>query len=271
MPPFARPAARLFPAIIGTATCIAASPALAGPQMFISDSTNTLWRLALDTGQADRVGETAGLFSDITFTPDGRLYGVTFDYLYEIDPETGWSTLIGRHGFSNRPTNYGIDALAAFGDGTLYAAGNDVLITIDPLTGQGTRVGSLGGHRSAGDLTFDDTGRLLMPTDLGLLVSVHLDGSGADVIGSIPYRDIFAIGTIDDGTVYGIRSNNQIVTIDPDTGAAQPGPFIHADQLIGRAWGGSVPNVHFPEPATAALLLLGAAVLVFARQHRTAA
>lgn len=249
-------------AALAAATLLAGSAtSLAGPQMFVSDSANTLWRVALDTGQADVVGETNGLFSDLAFTPDGGLYGVTFDYLYEVDPQTAWSTLIGRHGFGGPTIDYGIDSLVADSNGTLYAAGHDILITIDPSTGQGTRLGSLGGHRSAGDLTFDDLGRLLMPTDRGLLVEVLLDGSGANVVGSLGYRDIYAIGTIDDGTIYGIRGNNQIVTIDPNTAAVQLGPYLHADQLIGRAWGGSVPNVHFPEPATAALLLVGAVIL----------
>ena len=39
--------------------------------------------------------------ADIAFSPEGRLYGVTRDWLYEIHPVTAELTVIGEHGIAN--------------------------------------------------------------------------------------------------------------------------------------------------------------------------
>jgi hypothetical protein len=108
-------------------------------------------------------------------------------------------------------------------------------------------------------LTFDPQGRLLLTTDEGMLVNVHMDGSGAEAIGSLPYTDIYGLGMTQGGEIFGIRGTNQLVTIDASTGRASAGASLSADFLIGRAWGATFPVHHVPEPATLAVFTLALA------------
>jgi hypothetical protein len=249
---------RLIP-ILG-ATSLSATP------LYLADSASHLLRVDVATAQVEGVFDAGVQFTDIAFAPAGQLYGITADYLYEIDPTTGWSNLIGPHGFGGLGGSYGLDSLAFGSNSVLYAAGNDILISIDPLTGAGTRVGSLSGHRSAGDLAIDSKGRLVMTTDVGWLVEVDTDRGGVFPLGRLPYSDIYALATDPDGTLYGLRSTNQILRIDSDTGHVAALGTLHANTLIGRAWGASFPVVHLPEPATVLLLILGTSVASLARR-----
>ncbi len=233
--------------------------------MYLVDSANNLMTIDPGTGEVGLVGGTAAQFTDIAFGPDGRLFGVTPRYLYEIDPDDAWSTLLGNHGYGEPGASSGIDSLAFGADGTLYAAGHDIVITIDTETGQGTTVGTLSGYRSAGDLVLDDAGRLLSSSDSGHLLEVHTDGSGATLIGSLPYDDVFAMGRADDGSLYGVRSTNEIVTINPATGQALITAELQPDFLIGYAWGGDFPPTT-PEPSTLVLCVSGLLVLVARRR-----
>ena len=234
--------------------------------MYVADSANHLLTVDPATGHADLVGSMLAQFTDIAFGPSGRLYGITSTLVYEIDPSSGWSDLIGEHGYGYLPNSYGIDALTFGHDGVLYAAGDDVVIAIDTATGAGTTIGSLSGYTSAGDMAADNSGRLLLTTDAGTLVEVHPNGSGATPVGQLPYTDVFALARSPDGNLYGIRSNNDILTVDPDTGSADYVAGLHADFLIGRAWGASFPDRHVPEPSMLLLMAFGAACLVSRRR-----
>lgn len=234
--------------------------------MYVNDSANRLLTVDVSTGHAERLGNTAAQFTDIAFSPEERLYGVTATYLYEIAPANGWSTLIGRHGFGEPGHSYGIDSLTFASDGTLYAAGNDVLISIDTETGAGTAIGTLSGHRSSGDLAADSQGRLFLTSDAGVLVEVDRGGSGAVPVGSLPYTDIFAFAGTVDGSLYGIRSTNEIVVVAPDTGQATIVGELEGDFLLGHAWGGSFPGQFAPEPSSLVFCLSGAALLILRRK-----
>jgi hypothetical protein len=242
-----------------------AVPAVAVP-LYVTDSANHLLKVDVATAQVEDVVSIGAQLTDIAFAPTGRLYGITRDYLYEIDPTDGWSTLVGPHGFGGLFNPYGLDSLAFGADGVLYAAGNNILISIDTHTGVGTKVGSLSGHLSAGDLAVDSNGRLLLTTDSGLLVQLDPDQGGASVLGRLPCNDIYAMATDEDGTLYGIRSTNQILRINPDTCAVVAMGTLHANTLIGRAWGAAFQVVNLPEPATALLLVLCIAGITSARR-----
>lgn len=229
--------------------------------MYVVDSVNNLLTVDVETGTAHRIGPTSAQFTDVAFSPNGRLYGVTGRYLYEIDPTNGWSTLIGSHGFGEPGSSDGIDSLTFDANGMLFAAGNDILISIDPRTGVGTRIGSLSGYRSAGDLAVDAANRLLMTTDSGRLVEAHRDGSGAASIGMLPYDDVYALGAADDGRLWGIRGTNEIVSVNGATGEATRTATLHADFLVGRTWGGTFLSQAVPEPASLLLLWGGATIL----------
>lgn len=229
--------------------------------MYVVDSVNNLVTVNVQTGTAHRIGPTYAQFTDVAFNPNGRLYGITGSYLYEIDPSDGWSTLIGSHGFGEPGSSNGIDSLTFDANGMLFAAGNDILISIDPWTGVGTRIGSLSGYRSAGDLAVDAANRLLLATDSGRLVEAHRDGSGAASIGMLPYNDVYALGAADDGSLWGIRGTNEIVSINGATGQATHSAALRADFLVGRVWGGTILSQVVPEPASLLLLWGGATIL----------
>jgi hypothetical protein len=257
---------RYLPLAVLAALGLITAPARASNVlMFVNDSANRLLTVDIATWQVDRIGTTDAQLTDIAFAPDGRLLGITASYVYEVDPSDGSSTLIGHHGFGEPGQSAAIDALTFGPDGLLYGAGDDALITIDPATGAGTWVGDLSGHRSAGDLAVDGLGRLLLTTDDGLLVSVDPRQGGAQTVGSLPYTDLFALAGTGDGSLYGIRSTNEVMQIDPNTGQATPIAQLEGNFLLGYAWGASFP---IPEPATWLLGLSGIWALLHRRPVR---
>jgi WD40 repeat protein len=260
---------RLFMGAACWVGCICFNPSVtrAGDvTMYVVDSVNNLLTVDVETGTAHRIGPTSAQFTDIAFSPNGRLYGITGRYLYEIDPSEGWSTLIGSHGFGEPGSSDGIDSLTFDANGMLFAAGNDILISIDPRTGVGTRIGSLSGYRSAGDMAVDAANRLLVTTDSGRLVEAHRDGSGAASIGMLPYDDVYALGAADDGRLWGIRGTNEIVSVNGATGQATHSATLQADFLVGHAWGGTILSQVVPEPASLLLLIWGGATILVRRR-----
>src|SRR5215207_3467663 len=88
--------------------------------------------------------------------------GENADSLYQIDLETGATTLIGPVGFDD------VEAVSFQpGTNTLFGVDDatDQLITIDIATGTGTAVGPLGFQITDMGLTFDGDGNLFMSTD----------------------------------------------------------------------------------------------------------
>ncbi len=237
--------------------------------LYVADSANHLVTVDVTTGEVVLLSGTLAQFTDIAFGPGDELFGVTSRYLYQIDPLSGWSTLIGNHGFGEPGHAYGIDALTFGPDGTLFGAGNDVLIAINTLTGQGTLLGDLSGYLSAGDIAADNEGRLFLTTDVGVLVEVMPDGSGATAVGNLPYDDIYAFAGNADGELFGVRATNEIVSIDPTTGEATILGEWDADFNIGYPWGGTFPGQFVPEPVTLVMCFAGAWLCL--RRRRRAA
>ncbi len=92
--------------------------------------------------------------TDIAASSSGAVYGVSFDQLYSIDPETSRATLIA--GLPSSDTN----ALDVGPGGQLIAADRSgVVWTIDPQTGNGSEVARFpAGLVSSGDLVVLDDG-----------------------------------------------------------------------------------------------------------------
>lgn len=250
-----------FAAIAAVPVSVDATP-IQSLSMYVVDSTRHLLAVDISSGIAKRLGATGAPLTDIAAHNDGRLFGISTSALYELNPQTGSSTLIGHHGFGDPALLAGIDALAFGTDGALYAAGNDLLISLDLATGRGTRIGTLSGFRSAGDLTTDAQGRLVLSTDTGMWVNAYEDGSGATWIGSIPHDDVFALGTTPSGEVIGIRENNRILKIDSHTGQSEVIGTLAGDFLTSNAWGGTIAAYTVPEPST--YVLFGLALVALA-------
>jgi hypothetical protein len=123
------------------------------------------------TGQGTLVGDVIPPASDrspaadLTFTPDGTLYGwiePNTDDLARIDKATGAATIVGDSGLST----YG-SGLASNASGTLYFAGEGEdmpLRTVDRNTGLTTVVATMNGdptlERGISALAFDSSGTL---------------------------------------------------------------------------------------------------------------
>lgn len=228
--------------------------------MYVVDSSRRLLTVNVLTGETALIGSTDAQLTDIAFGHDGQLYGINAKYLYQIDSESGFTTLIGGHGYGEFGASFGIDSLTFGDDGVLYAAGDDILISIDPQTGAGTRIGTLSGYQSSGDLAVDATGRLLLTTDVGDLVEVYRDGNGVELVGRIPNVDVYAFAANGAGELYGILSTGTIVNIDGTTGQSTVVSTLDADFPIGVVWGGSFGDQYVPEPTTLLLVLTGVAI-----------
>ena len=144
------------------------------------DSTKTLVRIVPDSGSIFPVrnvqqnlgfGANASQFDfGLSFSCDNNLYMVTKSNqgFYQVNPDTGISTLIGNTGMS-------FTALASWGDELFaIASGANNLYKIDRNTGSVSMVGALG-SLGAGDvqltnagLAFDSNGQLWMLMDLRL-------------------------------------------------------------------------------------------------------
>jgi len=98
----------------------------------------------------------APVITDLAVSPEGNLWGVSFDRLYQIDKATGTATEVGTLGV------FGANALGFDANGALFGATTDgSFIKIDTRTGTASVLGSLGsGFVSWGDIAFAPDGRL---------------------------------------------------------------------------------------------------------------
>ena len=176
--------------------------------------------------------------TDIAFAPDGRLFGLDFDTLYEIDPRTAETTPIGNHGIPSG------NALVFAADGTLYGMGglSSQLFELDPATGAATALGDVG-EFSAGDLAFYG-GELYLSTSAHRLQHIELGppATGADV-GAFGFSNVYGLATSDAGVLYGI-AGTEIFTVDPTTGAGTLSTD-YAGQGLDVAYGSSFQGEAF--------------------------
>ncbi len=143
--------------------------AAATPIMYVHDSSGTLGKVDVESGNVEVVGSMGTVLTDIAFNSSGELYGVSFTGLYSIDPETATTTFIGKHSIS------GANALVFSEDGTLYSAGSSTssLFTIDTMTGSSSLIGDMGFY-SGGDLAFNGD-NFYLASSSNTLVDIDLD------------------------------------------------------------------------------------------------
>lgn len=132
--------------------------ATAGPVIYVTDAAGHLATVTLGTYAVHIIGSLGAQLTDIGFNPkDGQLYGVSFTSFYRINRTTGKATLIGSLGINDA------NALVFDGQGVGYTEGvnSSELYTINPSNGHVTAVGSTKPFKSAGDLTFYNSGLVL--------------------------------------------------------------------------------------------------------------
>ena len=169
-------------------------------------------------------------YFDITFTPDGRLWGIDpAGVLYVIDPATGAATFV-----RVLPTGF-YNTLTADGNGRLYTFRDQQLVIYDPATDGIDLRGSIP-FVPAGDLTFV-RGELYLASDGNGIIRIDVD----DAASSVPVvADVFS------GLLTGI--------VQAGADCANPVPYgITGDFSSQTAQGGSIYRIDL-EAGTAGLI-----------------
>ncbi|MEO6133222.1 MAG: hypothetical protein ABIQ02_15375, partial [Saprospiraceae bacterium] len=118
-----------------------------GQVIYISGATNGfIYRLNIVTCQYTSVTLVDRGLTDISFNPDGTLYGIsTPGGLYKIDTLTGNTTFIYQFGSTQK-----FNSLTTSADGILYSTGDQGrLYTYNNTTGIGNFLGLIG-YNAAG-------------------------------------------------------------------------------------------------------------------------
>lgn len=172
------------------------SAALSGQEFLIINSNRELFRVDMESCTAEYVAYVqvagGGSISDITYTNDGQLWGITTDgRLLVIDEDTGITTLAYTIPNSNSPF---FTSLVADREGRIFTAGgNGDLYVFDVNTTSHTYLGNIG-YGSAGDLTFY-RGQLIMASITNQMIDVDIENPENSTV-----RMNFNVG----GQVFGI-------------------------------------------------------------------
>jgi hypothetical protein len=221
--------------------------------LYMHDSDGRLGTVDVGSGTVSQIGRMSTVMTDIAFSPDGELFGLSFTDLYRIDATTGATSRIGAHGIP------GGNALVFGRDGSLYGAG-DVsrdLFRIDSASGLATSIGETG-FFSSGDLAFNG-GRLFLTSTDSQLVSIDVGaGAASEAVGALGFADVFGLATADDGTLFGL-SGTDLLMVDTATGMATLARSL-AGQGFSDFFGSSFVN-EAVVPLPAPVLLLGGALL----------
>lgn len=197
----------------------------------VHDDQGTLATVDINTGDVSIVGSMSVVMTDIAFNKDGDLFGLTFQKLYSIDPQTAVVTEIGSHGIPNG------NALVFGRDGSLYGAGrlSGGIYRIDTTTATSTLLGDTG-YSSAGDLTFSGTEVYLASTS-GQLVRVDLNNPvNSYVVGAMGVSNVFGIAT-SAGSVYAVAGTS-LYRVNTSTGRLLD-QIDFSGQGLSTAYGGS--------------------------------
>jgi hypothetical protein len=186
-------------------------------------------------------------------SPDGlppalqKMYAHSQQQLFAIDPDTLALSPVGSF-FPNAPD---INDLAVTPGGEIYGISINDLYLVDATTAEISHVTSVQGTANVA-LTFEVGGTLLASDKLGALRRIDPKTGQVTEIGSYG-TDLGESGdlvAIKDGTLFGVndvgpngsaKSNNDLLTIDPSTGAATVVGPIGFDRVWGLAyWKGVV-------------------------------
>ncbi|MBL8957929.1 MAG: hypothetical protein JNK82_44550 [Myxococcaceae bacterium] len=161
--------------------------------------------------------------TDLAVTPNGNVYGISFDSLYTINKTTGRATLVA--GVSGAANN----GMTFISNGSLLAAGSSGDVkSINTTTGAVTPRGNFGnGLSSSGDLVAVANGTMygVSSTTAGggsassnnVLIRVDPNTSAATVVGPIGFGNVWGLAYVN-AKVIGFTTAGQILQIDPATG-----------------------------------------------------
>ncbi len=217
--------------------CLSAAAWAGNAGLYIVDEAGVLGRVDVGTGAATVIGNTGVILTDIAFDPNGRLFGLSLDRFYEIDPNTGGAKDLGAHGVPLA------NALVIDPNGTIYAAGygSTWLYTLDPNSARATPFRDIG-RLAWGDLALRN-GMLYLTAWPNDLVRLDLAGTGpATLVGSFNLSNLYGMDALD-GVLYG-AAGTVLYTIDPNT--VQPTRVCdYTGQGLGAAWGAAAQIPRF--------------------------
>ena len=180
----------ILPGVPAPAAPNAVAPAkpVSGATVYLVDRSGNLGTLDLGTRAVHVIFNTHQHLTDIAFSPTGKLYAVSFQLLFQIDPVAKTIRPVGRLGVN------GINALVFNAAGECFGASTDstTLYRINVATGRATAIGSNGRFRSAGDLAFFQHQLLLTSTDQHLVALSPVNGSAGTTI-SDGIKDLFGL------------------------------------------------------------------------------
>lgn len=157
--------------------------------IYISDEQSKLYTLNISNCNYSFITNINIQVTDISFNPDGNLYGVTSDgHLIEINITNGSTNIV--HTFEGADLN----SLTIAGTGIAYASGGDgKLWSYDLLTGEEVLYGNLG-FPATGDLTFYKGDLYAAITDDRILkIDLEMVSNSTIVIQQNVIGDVFGI------------------------------------------------------------------------------
>jgi hypothetical protein len=254
------------------AISIHASVASAAPFGFAVDGTN-LYSVDLGNGTETLIaplGTSTG--TGLAISPGGSLFAADVaGNLYDVNKTTGATTLIGSYGSDGDIR--GLD----FGGATLFAVLNEfnqqTVVSVNTATAALTDVvviaTDISTVRSVAVLDLDTV--VVVSDDDGLgatgmgrfLHSVDLTNGSTSLLGALAH-DTFAIDFGADGELYALASNGVVTRVNLSGG----GDLVINSDTDGPTWISLAAVDAIPEPASLALLGLGAATLLLGRASR---
>jgi len=216
--------------------------------IYLSTDLGEIVQFDLGTGQKRHIYQGQA-FTDLAVAPNGKLYGSTFNHLFEINTSTGEETYIGGFGGPN------INSLTFSPDGRLYGAedkSGDVF-EISPQTARLTYIGNLGGP-SSGDMVFNGASQFFATVgspsmERDRLVAFDLNTRRARTITELSDDQFYGLA-MHNGQLIGYTARNQEIALDPLTGQIKS---ISVVPVSGAIWGAAqnYNNVSYnPSPSS---------------------
>lgn len=202
-----------------------------------ANTSGELFEIDPITGARTRVGafQERGVaidgMVDIAIDLTGRIYGGTYDAIYQIDALTAAVSKVC-------DTDLRPYALAFTSDGALFAGAGSDVVEIDLATCQAHSLLSGSVYETSGDLVGLPDGYLywtVRGVDSDELVRVDPMTGATFWVGTIAEEKLFGLGYTD-GELYGFSSLGSIVVIDPATAATT---VLSND---GTSWWGATTN-----------------------------
>ncbi len=257
-------------AIVALGTSVAAQAAT-----FVSTNDGKIGKIDPTTGAFTQVASGNVAFTDIAISDSGKLYGISFSELYEVDLNTGVYSSIGFFGGAN---DGNMNALAFGANNMLYGAKGDRLYSFNLQTGAATPRIPTPGFNSSGDLVFDAANNRFLAISKGgmngsdRLYSIDITNSTYLVLGDLGFKDVFGL-TFENGNLVGYTSDRKQISIDTSTGQ---GSFLRditgtKSEIWGATYqassnnGGNDTGKKVPEPSTILGLLAVAGTFATSR------